>query len=352
MFFQKRHVGGGAGRIYAFEPMPQNYDMLAVNAEKIANLEIYNVGLGKEEGTLKFTFPEWGAASGSSRYDENGDVEVNIVTLDRFVAEKKIEKVDFIKADIEGAECDMLLGAAETIRKFHPKLAICIYHRGQTDHYKVPETILSIRQDYEFYLEAYLNGLNETVLFAVPVDYQPERRQPSPKTVTTVKELYKAVQDRLRTNYQTTFFKEFSCWLDRFLKCHFEWKTINRDNRRMFLNNSGAVHYKLFFMRNGVDVLLVFDRFETYKEVHKVKIRELLDRFLETHVDYTLTSNQYGIYICKHLSVQWVTPENAACNMAVLMKETMGQLWKAGVIDPECIKQVFSEADSIGREFL
>ncbi len=36
--------------------------------------------------------------------------------------------MDFIKADIEGAERKMLKGAKETLRKYAPKLSICTYH--------------------------------------------------------------------------------------------------------------------------------------------------------------------------------------------------------------------------------
>ena len=54
--------------------------------------------------------------------------EVDVTTIDRFISEKGIERVDFIKADIEGAERLMLAGAKETLRRFAPNLAVCTYH--------------------------------------------------------------------------------------------------------------------------------------------------------------------------------------------------------------------------------
>jgi hypothetical protein len=48
--------------------------------------------------------------------------------LDSFVEERGLARIDFIKADIEGAERDMLKGATRVLRDFAPKLAICTYH--------------------------------------------------------------------------------------------------------------------------------------------------------------------------------------------------------------------------------
>jgi hypothetical protein len=58
----------------------------------------------------------------------NTSEKISITTLDKFVEENKLERVDFIKADIEGAERDMLKGATNVLKTFAPKLAICTYH--------------------------------------------------------------------------------------------------------------------------------------------------------------------------------------------------------------------------------
>lgn len=324
----------GTGRIYAFEPMPQNYEMLSENARNIPNLSINNFALGKEEGTLKFAFG--GDNSGASKQDTSGSLDVIVSTVDHFVKENKIDRVDFIKADIEGAECDMLLGAVETIKRFHPKLAICIYHRGQIDHYAVPEVILSIRQDYEFYVEAYQNGLSETVLFAVPVNKIPDR-QNIDSDIDHIKTLYKAVHEKFYNDYKAELVRSFINSLDNYLEYKFDWQ-ITANWLKMYLKNNGKIHYKLFFLNNSIDVLLVFDRFEGYKENHKNKIKEILDDFLEIHSDYNFVSNERGIYIVKQLPLRLATPNNLACNMSVLINSTIKKLWENGIIDAECIK--------------
>lgn len=337
----------GTGRIYAFEPMPQNFEMLSENAEKIPNLIINNIALGKENGVIKFSFG--GDNSGASRQNDNGTFEVKVTTVDCYVRENNIDRVDFIKADIEGAECDMLLGAADTIRKFHPKLAICIYHRGQADHYKVPQVIQSIRQDYEFYVEAYQNGLNETVLFAVPVNYIPERKS-SYAGIKAIKEMYIAVHDKLSNDYQSSFFKEFNYSLDTYLNCHFNWQ-INDNNQKLLLKSNRTIHYKVFFLRNCMTVELVFDNFGCYPNEHKKCILDILDNFFKRQSDYKRFETQHGLFIRKEIPYQSANPDDLACNMSVLIKETLARLWENGLVDPECIKPLLYNGGSPANLF-
>jgi hypothetical protein len=77
------------------------------------------------------------------------------------------QKVDFIKLDIEGAEQDALCGAKETIKKYTPILAICIYHKAQ-DWYKIPQIVLDINPNYKLYLRHYMEGIYETVMYFIP----------------------------------------------------------------------------------------------------------------------------------------------------------------------------------------
>lgn len=324
----------GTGKIHAFEPMPQNYEFLSENAKGIPNLDVHNIALGKEEGTLKFAFG--GENSGASRQNENGTFEVKVTTLDDFVASNHIEKVDFIKADIEGAECDMLLGASETIKRCHPKLAICIYHRGQIDHFKVPEVILSIRQDYEFYVEAYKDGLAETVLFGVPVDYIPER-QNFRMIVDSIKKLYTSVHDILWEKFRRNFLSEFHSALDKMLKKHFTWQD-NELDQKLFLKVDGMIHYKLLFRSNDITVELVFDKFAKYQKEHREYIDKLIQKYINRVPGYRKHETDRGQFIRTERPYHLTTPEDLACNMAVLIKETVWPLWEGGIIDAECIR--------------
>jgi FkbM family methyltransferase len=121
---------------YAFEPTETTFQLLQKTAELNGGKIIpVQKGLGNIEGEVEF-FINNGNAGGNAINVRQGDANrrkknistIKITTLDTFVREQGLTKVDFIKADIEGAERDMLAGARNMLKTFTPKLAICTYH--------------------------------------------------------------------------------------------------------------------------------------------------------------------------------------------------------------------------------
>jgi FkbM family methyltransferase len=121
-------------KVYAFEPVSIVYDTLIktvlLNDNKILPVK---KALGNKNGEMEITVNEF-RTSGSSLYlqpfsfGKSKKEIIEILTLDEFVEKEKISKVDFIKADIEGAERYLLMGARKVLKDFAPKLAICTYH--------------------------------------------------------------------------------------------------------------------------------------------------------------------------------------------------------------------------------
>jgi len=154
----------GNGRVYAFEPMEDNFKILKENikANSLEKIVIpVKKGVGETESKLKIS----GYAGGASvEFGGSNGKTIDIISIDKFVSDNKIEHVDFIKMDIEGAELSALKGAAETIKKFKPKLAICVYHKGK-DILEIPEYLISIVPEYNFYLKHNSHTFGETVLY-------------------------------------------------------------------------------------------------------------------------------------------------------------------------------------------
>ncbi len=122
-------------KVIAFEPSEFiRTTYLNENARLNGNIAVAPFALSDVNESLEFFVDEENL--GGSKFADSvaGGREakqtetVNAIRLDDYIAENNIEKVDFIKADIEGAERKMLLGARETIKKWGPKLSICTYH--------------------------------------------------------------------------------------------------------------------------------------------------------------------------------------------------------------------------------
>ena len=95
-----------------------------------------------------------------------GDVEwVESVSLDRYFERKGEETITFLKADIEGAEWDMLHGAENIIRRSKPKMAISIYHNIY-DFFRIPLYLRELVPEYRFAVRQHWNSYDETILYA------------------------------------------------------------------------------------------------------------------------------------------------------------------------------------------
>ena len=117
-------------KVYAFEPSKKTVNYLKITQELNKNIHIVEKGLGdKEETAILENDSENSGANKivDSNYNKNAE-KIELTTIDDFVVEQKLERIDFIKADIEGFERFMLKGANKTLKNFAPKLAICTYH--------------------------------------------------------------------------------------------------------------------------------------------------------------------------------------------------------------------------------
>lgn len=131
-------------KIYAFEPDGRIYAILRENVNEWGLSEkvvLHNCGLFDKRQVLRFS----SGGGGSSHISEIGDETISVMPLDEI--DIKVEGKLCIKMDIEGVELEALIGAKETIKKYSPELAICVYHKFD-DVLTIPKYIKSVNPAY------------------------------------------------------------------------------------------------------------------------------------------------------------------------------------------------------------
>lgn len=152
-------------KVYGFE-LDKNIFNIAAQVAEQKNFVVENVGLGSYNHTANYR-PLNG---GSTHLDEDGSQSAQIITLDSYVREKNLPRVDFIKLDVEGAELDVLRGATTTIARFKPILAISAYHKLD-DFWTLMNFVKALNPTYEFALRQY-HVSPEDEPFAVDENFQ------------------------------------------------------------------------------------------------------------------------------------------------------------------------------------
>jgi len=135
----------GAQKVVAIEIDPVNWECLnRTFAQEIkeGRVVVVPVGVWDKEGTVELN-------GDSVVLDNHASKKVLCVkTIDQIVAELNLPRVDFITMDIEGAEKPALRGAAQTLKRFHPRMAISSEHLPD-DTIAIPDTVRRIVPNYE-----------------------------------------------------------------------------------------------------------------------------------------------------------------------------------------------------------
>lgn len=92
---------------------------------------------------------------------------VPALSIDQFVRDRGLSRLDAIKLDLEGAEERVVHGMDETLRRHRPQLAISIYHKPE-HMWTLPSILMQKLPDYRFYLGHYSYQRWECVLYGIP----------------------------------------------------------------------------------------------------------------------------------------------------------------------------------------
>jgi FkbM family methyltransferase len=110
------------GKVHAVEPTA-TADMLEINVKhnNCQNILVHRLALGQHSGKrIDKIFRLWGQAAEECEYD--------FLTLDHFVEELKLRKLDCIKIDVDSFDFEVLMGAEKTLERFDPWLVVELNH--------------------------------------------------------------------------------------------------------------------------------------------------------------------------------------------------------------------------------
>jgi FkbM family methyltransferase len=157
---------GPGGRVHSFEIDPGNAGIarhnFAGNPGLADRLALHECALTRNEQARLYRH---GSGPGACVSDVPSGAPLAVATIDGLVSRGVLDRVDFIKMDIEGAERDALTGAEQTLRRFRPRLAISVYHR-ESDLWHIVRWLDALALGYRFHLEHYTIHHEETVLYA------------------------------------------------------------------------------------------------------------------------------------------------------------------------------------------
>ncbi len=112
---------GPEGKVISYEPVPYTHALLRANLRRNAatNVLAHPVSVGAQAARVRIA-PAPGGRLGWSLIDAAGELAAPATTLDAEVERLQIQRVDFIKVDVEGYEMEVMTGAQMVLRRHRP----------------------------------------------------------------------------------------------------------------------------------------------------------------------------------------------------------------------------------------
>lgn len=169
---------GPTGKVHSVEPLPFAHLMWArlLNVRRTPNVVNHCLALGTEAGTepISVPFGSFGLVTGRSFLtkraggpDPNaefaGQISVNVTveTLDDFCAHEEINRIDFVKVDVEGAELQVLEGGEKVIEANRPTMLIEIEARHTARYGSSPEDVTGWLLERGYTMHTWQQGWRE-----------------------------------------------------------------------------------------------------------------------------------------------------------------------------------------------
>jgi FkbM family methyltransferase len=159
-------------KIFSFEPLPEQFEVLSEWAENKTEgrLKVFNIALGDKRETLPFFEHKYSPSSSFlkttelckhyyPRTEDQSLIEVDVVPLDDFMSENKIELLSpvLIKLDVQGFENKVIRGGWETIARSEA----CVVEVSLEQLYEGQSKFSEIVEQFSELDFCYLGNLNQ-----------------------------------------------------------------------------------------------------------------------------------------------------------------------------------------------
>lgn len=138
------YTNGKYKHITALEPNAKNYSKLQLHCADMKNLELWQLGAYSHNTTLCFN----NKAGRNSAIVSESSTKTPVAAVDTILCGRA---ATYVKADVEGADFETILGMKNTLKMFKPKLNFSAYHRFE-DIFRLPLLISGINPEYKIYL--------------------------------------------------------------------------------------------------------------------------------------------------------------------------------------------------------
>ncbi|MCW3160905.1 FkbM family methyltransferase [Chryseobacterium oryctis] len=120
---------GDKGKVYSFEAFKPNFIQFQnhISINNFQNIHLEHLAVADKKGFIEILYnDDYNNVGMASSYLENytSKEKVESTSLDEYVSEKQILKIDLIKIDIEGGEYSALKGMSSVLENLRPKVLI------------------------------------------------------------------------------------------------------------------------------------------------------------------------------------------------------------------------------------
>ncbi len=145
---------GEKGKLYCFEPVSEYFDILKKNVDsnRLNNVELFRLGVADKVGRRDFY--KDGGASRITATKASGNVRIATTTLDIFLTQLGINKVDLLNMDCEGSELLVLRGAERILKNSQAGIFCEIHHSFLEDLGQSAYDIVAYLKRLGFYINS------------------------------------------------------------------------------------------------------------------------------------------------------------------------------------------------------